>query len=447
MRANFKTVAFLAAYASITLSSAVAQNETITDIISASGNLTVLETFLKLTRFLSVFASPSLQTTLFAPDDEAWRKFNLSKAETLLSPGWRNHIECMLLYHAVPGVVLFDDIQPDTVLTTVQGANLTLPSTPSSGTDIIASNGVIHEIQNVLLPPCITDSIADIALDDPDLSLLMELFHLAGLPDLLVGEGPLTVFTPINAALEALGTGAIEILKDPVNLSALQATLQRHVFTGNLYSSVLRQSFRRIAGDSLSINGVEIVQDGDILASNGVIHKLEQVMLPSFVIDLLKGSTSDALREVNDTDPPVQAEAAALASLTPVDFDGCMQVDGFGEDDDALILATCNLALVSQKFKFKSQLIRIGLDESKCLQAGSDGDLENGTNLRVHTCDSTNPLQTFKWEGGAITLVAYPDLCVAFHGQHANLDADPIIIKDCNLADYVGMSHGWQVKP
>jgi transforming growth factor-beta-induced protein len=438
MRTYFMTVA-LAAYASVALPFAKAQNETIADIISANGNFTVLETFLKLTRLFSVFASPSLQTTLFAPDDEAWGKFNLSRAETLLSPGWRNHIECMLLYHAVPGIVLVDAIKNETVLTTVQGANLTLGTTPSSDTDIIASNGVIHEIQNVLLPPCITDSIVDIALEDPDLSLLVELFHLAGLTDALVGEGPLTVFMPTNAALEALGTEALEILKDPVNLSALQATLQHHVFTGNLYSSVLRQSFRRIAGDSLSINGVEIVQDGDILASNGVIHKLEQVMLPSFIVDLLKDSMSDALREANNSEPPV-------VSLTPVDFDGCMQVDGFGEDKDSLLLATCDATLASQKFKFESEFIRIGLDESKCLQAGSNGDPENGTKLRVYTCDSTNPLQKFKWEGGAMTLVAYPDLCVVFHGQHANLDTDPILVMGCELVDYVGMSHGWHVK-
>ena len=312
------TTAALVLSAAILAPFAVAQDQTITEIVQGSDDFTTLETFLNATGLLEVLDDPDLDATVFAPDDEAFGNVDADTAAKLLTPEWVEHTRCLLTYHVVPGVVLAENLSDGQVVTTLQGENFTIALPPPrivaiasdadiTAVDVPASNGVIHVIDNVLLPTCISSSIVDIAAGIDDFSILVELVIAAGLGDALSGGGPLTVFAPPNAAFEALGAETIAFLKDPANVDFLRATLLYHTYEGNLYATQvpaetlsltsLQGSTSYFDGVGLNINGVNIAST-DILASNGVIHVVDEVILLPSINDLLEelsGYTDGAL--------------------------------------------------------------------------------------------------------------------------------------------------------
>merc|ERR1712037_931953 len=78
--------------------------------------------------------------------------------------------------------------------------------------DIQADNGVIHGVDTVLTPPSVFNNIVDLAVASPDCSILVDALKAAGLVDALSGEGPLTVFAPINDSFDALPPGTLDFL-------------------------------------------------------------------------------------------------------------------------------------------------------------------------------------------------------------------------------------------
>jgi transforming growth factor-beta-induced protein len=150
--------------------------------------------------------------------------------------------------------------------------------------DVDAMNGVIHVIDNVLLPPTVVDH----ALANENFSILVSAVVKAGLVETLLGDGPFTIFAPTNAAFQALfaqlGISGIN------DLTAEQLTpiLLYHVVSGNVRSTSL------MAGDVQTLNGkIKIsispkpaintdtnIIATDVQASNGVIHAIDKVLLP-----------------------------------------------------------------------------------------------------------------------------------------------------------------------
>jgi transforming growth factor-beta-induced protein len=141
------------------------------------------------------------------------------------------------------------------------------------------------------------DTIVDIAVDNPDFSILVAAVTEAGLVETLSGDGPFTVFAPTDeafeAALDALGITAEELLANP----ALGDILTYHVLSGEVMSSDLEptQTVATVQGEEVTItvdddgariNDAEIVQT-DIEASNGVIHVIDAVILPPTVAEAL----------------------------------------------------------------------------------------------------------------------------------------------------------------
>jgi uncharacterized surface protein with fasciclin (FAS1) repeats len=112
----------------------------------------------------------------------------------------------------------------------------------------------------------------------------------AGLVDTLKGPGPFTVFAPTDEAFAKLPAGALEDLLKPENKARLQSVLTYHVVPGNVMSRdvVKLTSAKTAAGSTIKINatgkGVMVndahVVKADIVASNGVIHVIDKVMLP-----------------------------------------------------------------------------------------------------------------------------------------------------------------------
>ena len=132
--------------------------------------------------------------------------------------------------------------------------------------------------------------IVDIAAANDQFSTLVAAVDAAGLVETLKGDGPFTVFAPTNAAFEKLPAGTVESLLLPENRDQLVSILTYHVVPGAVTSDQLagqRLNVETVQGGTVHVdgrNGVTVsgatVTAADIIASNGVIHRIDEVLLP-----------------------------------------------------------------------------------------------------------------------------------------------------------------------
>ncbi len=151
--------------------------------------------------------------------------------------------------------------------------------------DIEAANGVIHVVDKVILPP----TVVDIALANDNFTTLVEAVIKAGLVDALNSEGPFTVFAPTNAAFEELFAQLDIAGIDDLTAEQLTPVLLYHVVPGNVLSSELTSGNVGTlnGGKNVTVDlssGVKInessVVSADIQGTNGVIHVIDQVLMP-----------------------------------------------------------------------------------------------------------------------------------------------------------------------
>ena len=138
--------------------------------------------------------------------------------------------------------------------------------------------------------PMTEPDIVDIAASNGNFNTLVAAVQAAGLVDTLKSEGPFTVFAPTDAAFAALPAGTVDNLLLPENKDQLVAILTYHVVPGAVTSDQLagqRLSVATVNGANVHIdgtNGVTVedanVTTADIMASNGVIHVIDSVLLP-----------------------------------------------------------------------------------------------------------------------------------------------------------------------
>jgi len=132
-------------------------------------------------------------------------------------------------------------------------------------------------------------NIVEIAVGNPDFSTLVAAVKAADLVDTLSGKGPFTLFAPTNEAFAKLPAGTVESLLLPENKDKLTAILTYHVVSGKVLAAdvVKLKSANTVNGKAVTINaknGVKInnanVTKTDIMASNGVIHVIDTVLIP-----------------------------------------------------------------------------------------------------------------------------------------------------------------------
>lgn len=146
-------------------------------------------------------------------------------------------------------------------------------------------------------------NIVENAVNSADHTTLVAAVQAAELVDALQGEGPMTVFAPVNAAFDALPAGTVDTLLQPENKAMLQRILTSHVVAGNLTSAELMRRARAsrdgffhletLSGAPLSaqVRGRALwiydqsgnagrVTIADVRQSNGVIHVVDTVLLP-----------------------------------------------------------------------------------------------------------------------------------------------------------------------
>ena len=136
-----------------------------------------------------------------------------------------------------------------------------------------------------------SNDIVDVAAEAGTFNTLIAAAKAADLVDALKGDGPLTVFAPTDEACAKLPEGTVETLLKPENKEKLQAVLLYHVVAGKVMSSqvVDLTSAESLQGDTIDIRvkmGKVYVDNAqviaaDVEASNGVIHVIDAVILPS----------------------------------------------------------------------------------------------------------------------------------------------------------------------
>lgn len=132
-------------------------------------------------------------------------------------------------------------------------------------------------------------TVAEIVQQDGSFSTLEQAIQAAELEDVLNAEGPYTVFAPTDEAFAALPPETLDQLLQPENQDALRQILTYHVVPGSITSpSITPGEIGTVEGSSLVVDSAagEVLVDGarvtqpDIIASNGVVHAIDQVLLP-----------------------------------------------------------------------------------------------------------------------------------------------------------------------
>ena len=270
------------------------------------------------TGLAGTLSSASLNATVFAPTDAAFAKLpapfnNAANIAAITDAGQIAALKNILLYHVLGTEVRREQIAQGrssaAALNTgklffsrslgvllVNGNSLVLIA------NVDASNGIIHVIDDVLLPP--SQNIAQIALGNPAFSSLVAALVKTNLVGVFTGTGDFTVFAPTDAAFAKLpapfnNAANISAISNPAQVAALANILKYHV-SGSRYFAWDFGIFNSIptlaAAPNNNLRGILGFNNGfikgnsnpsfskatpvNLLATNGVVHVIDQVLLP-----------------------------------------------------------------------------------------------------------------------------------------------------------------------
>ena len=239
--------------------------------------------------------------TVFAPTNDAFEALSEAAPDVvsnLQTEEWQDHLVDLLFYHVLPVEVPSSAVTNGLSATTLNTEDINFTVTTKNGggifvnkdaeviaADVDAKNGVIHVIDNVLLPSWVSSSIVDLAKATSDLSTLVDLVVQAELVDTLSEAGPYTVFAPTNKAFA-------ELLEDGTSLSTDQVAsiLTYHVVEGIYPESALINglTLTTLQGEELTFRSRltgkfandEKILIPNILANNGIVHVIKGVLIP-----------------------------------------------------------------------------------------------------------------------------------------------------------------------
>jgi uncharacterized surface protein with fasciclin (FAS1) repeats len=233
--------------------------------------------------------------TVFAPTDAAFGAFTDIELDAITSDV--DLLTRILTYHVVPGDVRAADVVNLSSAPTVNGKDLSI--TVEGGevfvdgrrvaqTDLVVENGVIHVLDGVLLPEPILD-IVETARNAGSFNTLLAALDVAGLTDVLEGEGPFTVLAPTDDAFAKIPPDVLNGLLADVD--ALTDVLTYHVIDGEAPASAVVQldAATTLQGGDVAISvgadGTVRINDStvlltDIMTRNGIIHVIDAVLLP-----------------------------------------------------------------------------------------------------------------------------------------------------------------------
>ena len=242
----------------------------------------------------------STALTVFAPTNDAFNALFTQLKVTGLNDLSAETLKPILLYHVLGSKVTSSQIASGyvntlspglgaknlVILLSTQGGVKINKSTAVTQADIMATNGVIHVIDKVLLP----NNVVDIASNNDNFSTLVAALVKADLVNTLSGSGSFTIFAPTNDAFQALFTALKVTGINDLTKEQLTPILLYHVVAGNILSSNLSSGnvttlnpatiSIMVGTAAVTINSTTTVTAVDVQGTNGVIHVINKVLLP-----------------------------------------------------------------------------------------------------------------------------------------------------------------------
>ncbi|NBC65622.1 MAG: hypothetical protein GVY07_08235 [Bacteroidetes bacterium] len=228
--------------------------------------------------------------TVFAPSDQAFANL----PDGLLASLSAEDLQEILLYHVIGADIKSGDLEetqaPEALsgealyVTAGDGVMVNMSSNVTSA-DIDASNGTIHAIDAVLLPNRFLN-VVEIAQKSYELTTLVNLVVDAELTETLTGDGPFTIFAPVNSAFDDISDTLEGLTPEEVT-----DVLTYHVIADRITSGDIPEGTTDLAtvngenvtvvndGGNVTVNGANVITV-DLEGTNGVIHLIDTVLLP-----------------------------------------------------------------------------------------------------------------------------------------------------------------------
>ncbi|MFT4648551.1 MAG: putative surface protein with fasciclin (FAS1) repeats [Glaciecola sp.] len=282
--------------------------------------------------------------TILAPTDAAFANLPAGVLADLLLPANLATLQDVLTYHVVGGPVTAGTavgaespkaLNAVTLLFSDSPAGATVNGVSISMTNIPCTNGIIHVIDAVLLPPGDIPTVAT----NGGFSTLVQALIAADLVDDLMSAGPFTVFAPTDAAFAALPAGVLADLLLPANQADLISVLLYHVVADELTAQevLAAASFTTLQGSDVAITlnpaqvgGADILVT-NVLARNGIVHAIGSVLLPPGFIPLMADGGGFSGQEAPTANNAVDRETRLTDAPAPL-WIGSQEVS-FGKFD------------------------------------------------------------------------------------------------------------------
>ncbi len=369
--------------------SASAGGRTIIDRALQDGRFSTLADALKAADLIDLLAGDG-PFTVFAPTDEAFSKLPKGTVKELLKKENRVKLQAILKYHVSPGAIRLATALDARTAKTAQGERIAIGFTDGRvkvneaslvNADIDCSNGVIHVIDTVLLPPEPRNDIPSVAKRAGVFKTLLAAAKAAGLQDALSGDGPLTILAPTDKAFEALPQGTVKELLKKENRNRLRAILSYHVIQGHVTAGDALNARKAATLNGLSVsfaieeglfkvNGATI-RKADIECDNGVIHIIDTVLLPPSaatqqVTNKTGISAAERIEQAIDQGVPIfnNGDAAKCAAIYKACLEGLATDESIDASTRTAIKQILQFAAHYKNDTARAWMYRRGLDRA-----------------------------------------------------------------------------------
>jgi uncharacterized surface protein with fasciclin (FAS1) repeats len=280
---------------------------TVVGVAQGNTNFTILVAAVTKAGLVTALSDATKNFTVFAPTNAAFEAlpapFNsVANINNITSATEISNLAAILKYHVLGAKVLSGGVPTSDTVKTLDGRNIFASRSASNVVfvngikvtiaDLPASNGVVHAIGKVLIPP--TQTIAQIVIDGANFSLLERAVIVGGLASTLSGPGKFTVFAPLNSGFPAaLDTEGEINAFDPTTLATV---VKSHAFSTNIAAGDLVSGNTpatlnplatltigltttpptvKINGSANTASGIQVT---DIIATNGIIHVIDKLL-------------------------------------------------------------------------------------------------------------------------------------------------------------------------
>ncbi|XP_076026724.1 periostin-like isoform X2 [Genypterus blacodes] len=319
--------------------------------------------------------------TMFAPSNEAWEMLDPVLRSALVS---NVNIELYnaLHYHMVNRRLLTKDMKNGMTVDSMYNDLGLYINHYSNGIvtvncariihgNQVATNGVVHVIDRVV--SAVGSTIKDVLDVDDDLSSFSAAALASGMMDKLDQPGHFTLFAPTNDAFAKLGPGYLErLMGDKAVIAALvnyhllnTVQCSEAIMAGSVYETEEGSTIEiGCDGDSLTVNGIKMVLKKDIVTTNGVIHQIDQVLVPNSAKEVM-----DLMGDSQSTFNDMVSELGLAAAIGP--------------KTEYTLLAPVNTAFTNEVMSTDQSLLKIILENHILKLKVTLGELYNGQLLET----------------------------------------------------------------